>query len=313
MSDLFEFVLAWLIFGMAAVLTWRAWKRESAPPHLDFIQKIKWWVVDKFFINFFISALLVAIVVLPLNWGYSKIFDDNKKSITSENKRESKKIVKSKKADDDLDIEIDDIFSDKTNSSQNNSVNPSPTNTPAPQLGREWIQDSNTGIYLKNPEPTDGESITWSGGYVQDGQYKLADGYGVANWYRYGELKQVDEGTFIKGERNGQFKHKFYPSGNVDYSNWDRGVEIVNSSNSNEVYVGSYSDGTPVYYLINSLSGDPSHAFCTVRAGSDRLDYHFYYKNGTLYYKNSEGYEGAVYGGNSPVAANIWESIQKYR
>ena len=45
MSDLFEFVLAWLIFGMAAVLTWRAWKRESAPPHLDFIQKIKWWVV----------------------------------------------------------------------------------------------------------------------------------------------------------------------------------------------------------------------------------------------------------------------------
>ena len=252
-------------------------------------------------------------MVLPLNWGYSKIFDDNKKSITSENKRESKKIVKSKKADDDLDIEIDDIFSDKTNSSQNNSVNSSPTNTPAAQLGREWIQDSNTGIYLKNPEPTDGESITWSGGYVQDGQYKLADGYGVANWYRYGELKQVDEGTFIKGERNGQFKHKFYPSGNVDYSNWDRGVEIVNSSNSNEVYVGSYSDGTPVYYLINSLSGDPSHAFCTVRAGSDRLDYHFYYKNGTLYYKNSEGYEGAVYGGNSPVAANIWESIQKYR
>ena len=248
MSDLFEFVLAWLIFGMAAVLTWRAWKRESAPPHLDFIQKIKWWVVDKFFINFFISALLVAIVVLPLNWGYSKIFDDNKKSITSENKRESKKIVKSKKADDDLDIEIDDIFSDKTNGSQNNSVNSSPTNTPAPQLGREWIQDINTGIYLKNPEPTDGESITWSGGYVQDGQYKLANGYGVTNWYRYGELKQVDEGTFIKGERNGQFKHKFYPSGNVDYSNWDRGVEILGNVGQNDRWIidfGMYS-----YYAI---------------------------------------------------------------
>ena len=206
------------------------------------------------------------------------------------------------------------------NQPENVSANPTPTNTPEPvvvtapaPLDISWIMDKNTGVYLRNPEPTDGESITWSGGYVQEGQYKFADGYGVTNWYRYGELKQVDEGTFIKGERNGQFKHKFYPSGNVDYSNWDRGVEIVNSSNSNEVYVGSYSDGTPVYYLINSLSGDPSHAFCTVRAGSDRLDYHFYYKNGTLYYKNSEGYEGAVYGGNSPVAANIWESIQKYR
>lgn len=188
-----------------------------------------------------------------------------------------------------------------------------PAEKSAPPLGIEWIQDINTGIYLKNPEPTDGESITWSGGYVQDGQYKFADGYGVTNWYRYGELKQVDEGTFIKGERNGKFKHKFYPSGNVDYSNWDHGTEIVNQASADEIFVGNYNDGTPVYYLIKSLSGDPANAFCTVRAGQDRLDYHFFYKNSVLYYKNSEGYEGEVFGGQSPVAVKIWECINQYR
>jgi len=216
-----------------------------------------------------------------------------------------------------------EVVTESTNPPQNVSANPTPTNNPepvvntaAPPLGIEWIQDINTGIYLKNPEPTDGESITWSGGYVQEGQYKFADGYGVTNWYRYGELKQVDEGTFIKGERNGRFQHKFYPSGNVDYSNWDHGVEIVNQANqagADEVFVGNYNDGTPVYYLINSLSGDPRNAFCTVRAGQDRLDYHFFYKNNILYYKNSEGYEGGVYGGQSPVAEKIWECINKYR
>lgn len=123
-----------------------------------------------------------------------------------------------------------------------------PVEKSAPPLGIEWIQDINTGIYLKNPEPTDGETITWSGGYVQDGQYKFADGYGVTNWYRYGELKQVDEGTFIKGERNGKFKHKFYPSGNVDYSNWNNGTEIVSKVNSNERWIFDF--GMYSYYAI---------------------------------------------------------------
>ena len=118
----------------------------------------------------------------------------------------------------------------------------------APPLGIEWIQDINTGIYLKNPEPTDGESITWSGGYVQEGQYKFADGHGVTNWYRHGELKQVDEGTFIKGERNGSFKHKFYPSGNVSYSDWDHGVEIISNVGRNDRWV--YDFGMCSYYVI---------------------------------------------------------------
>ena len=93
-------------------------------------------------------------------------------------------------------------------------------------VGPHWIQDTNNGIYLWNPEPTDGESIAWSGGYIQDGPYKFADGRGTITWRRYGKTIQVDEGGFSHGRHHGQFKHQFFPSGRIEYSNWDHGTEI---------------------------------------------------------------------------------------
>ena len=91
-------------------------------------------------------------------------------------------------------------------------------------VGEHWIKDSN-GVYLWNPEPNPNETITWTGGYVQDGQYRYANGSGVVTWYLNGEFEQQDEGRFVHGRHDGQFKHTF-PSGRVVYSNWDNGVEI---------------------------------------------------------------------------------------
>lgn len=79
-----------------------------------------------------------------------------------------------------------------------------------------------------------------------------------------------------------------------------------------EVYVGSYSDGTAVYLLthtVNIRSYRPYSFTCTVRAGYDRLSYSFYPYNGSPYYRNSEGYEGYVNGGASPVASNIYRYV----
>ena len=98
-----------------------------------------------------------------------------------------------------------------------------PTSSIIP-TGSHWIKDSRE-VYLWNPEPQDGESITWSGGFVQDGDYKFADGSGIVTWYRNGEVIQVDNGTFRHGRHHGRFSHEF-PSGRVDYSNWDHGVEV---------------------------------------------------------------------------------------
>ena len=77
-----------------------------------------------------------------------------------------------------------------------------------------------------------------------------------------------------------------------------------------EVYVGSYSDGTPVYLQsVNIESRNPYRFSCRVRAGYDRLNYYFYPYNGSPYYRNNEGYEGYVFGGSSPVAANIYRYV----
>ena len=79
-----------------------------------------------------------------------------------------------------------------------------------------------------------------------------------------------------------------------------------------EIYMGRYSDGTAVYFLPQSLgieSYSPLRFYCTVRAGRDYLNYNFYPYNGSPYYRNSEGYSGYVFGGESPVAANIYRHV----
>ena len=84
------------------------------------------------------------------------------------------------------------------------------------------------------------------------------------------------------------------------------------STEAAEIYVGNYSDGTAVYFLPQSLgieSYNPLRFYCTVRAGRDYLNYNFYPYNGSPYYRNSEGYSGYVFGGQSPVAANIYRHV----
>lgn len=79
-----------------------------------------------------------------------------------------------------------------------------------------------------------------------------------------------------------------------------------------EVYVGNYSDGSAVYLLTESVyirSYRPYTFNCQVRAGYDYLNYSFFARNGSPYYRNSEGYEGYVNGGASPVASNIYRYV----
>ena len=80
-----------------------------------------------------------------------------------------------------------------------------------------------------------------------------------------------------------------------------------------EVYVGSYSDGTSVYLLTDTVAGGPSSFDCKVRAGYDYIQYSFFMRGSDPYYRNNEGYEGYVYGGQSPVAKSIWEWVHKYK
>ena len=89
-------------------------------------------------------------------------------------------------------------------------------------------------------------------------------------------------------------------------------VGIQNSAEAREQYVGNYSDGSAVYLLTETVyirSYSPYTFSCTVRAGRDYLDYNFFPLHGSPYYRNSEGYEGYVNGGSSPVASSIYRFV----
>ena len=83
-----------------------------------------------------------------------------------------------------------------------------------------------------------------------------------------------------------------------------------NQAEASEVYVGSYSDGTAVYLLTESIDYPRNTSWlftCTVRAGRDYLDYGFEPAGGgRVTYRNSEGYTGYIDDGSSPVARAIY-------
>lgn len=82
-----------------------------------------------------------------------------------------------------------------------------------------------------------------------------------------------------------------------------------------EYYVGNYSDGTAVYLLTHTIgiqSYNPYRFACTVRAGRDYLYYSFFPHNGSPCYRNNEGYSGFVFGGQSPVAENIYRYVTSH-
>ena len=99
-------------------------------------------------------------------------------------------------------------------------------------------------------------------------------------------------------------------------------VFIGSQAEAREVYVGSYSDGTDVYLLTESISmGRPSPSglqfTCQVRAGGDYLNYRFYGVGYNMYnrrmrYENSEGYSGYV-DSSSPVAAAIYSWVSNHQ
>lgn len=77
-------------------------------------------------------------------------------------------------------------------------------------------------------------------------------------------------------------------------------------------YLGQYSDGTDAYLLtdtIDLISYSPYVFTCFVQYETTSLYYEFFTRGGRPYYKNSEGYEGYVYGGESPVAASIYNYV----
>ena len=172
----------------------------------------------------FLGVILLMVAVLCGGYTYiqnKEVTNTNQIMAQNTNKKVEKKTA-----------EYDNNYNNSSynNSEYNNKMPPNQSATSASKTNKEtpnwhWIKDNNTGVYIWNPEPIEGESIVWNGGYVQDGEYRYANGAGIVTWYKDGKVIQVDDGAFIRGRHHGHFTHKF-PSGRVEYSNWDNGREI---------------------------------------------------------------------------------------
>ena len=78
------------------------------------------------------------------------------------------------------------------------------------------------------------------------------------------------------------------------------------------VYMGQYNDGASAYLLTDTVNIKSYHPYiftCIVDSDGEYLFYVFFPVNGSPYYKNSEGYEAYVFGGQSPIAARIYRYV----
>lgn len=90
------------------------------------------------------------------------------------------------------------------------------------------------------------------------------------------------------------------------------GLSQESTAEATAIYVGTYSDGSDAYLLTDTVYIQSRHPYtfrCTIRYYDNYLDYSFFPSNGSPYYRNSEGYEGYVFGGQSPVAASIYNYV----
>ena len=85
-----------------------------------------------------------------------------------------------------------------------------------------------------------------------------------------------------------------------------------NSAEASAVFLGRYSDGSPAYIITQSVvifDYRPYRFTCTIESDGDFLDYYFFSRNGRPYYRNTEGYEAYVFGGESPIAERIYRFV----
>ena len=75
-----------------------------------------------------------------------------------------------------------------------------------------WIKDNGSNCWAANPDPSPGETITWTGGCEKN----LLSGPGTLTWYIDGKAVGRDEGTFRNGELSGHGRLSFADGANYE-------------------------------------------------------------------------------------------------
>jgi hypothetical protein len=75
-----------------------------------------------------------------------------------------------------------------------------------------WIKDNGSNCWAANPDPSPGETITWTGACENN----LLSGPGTLTWYINGKAIARDEGNFRSGELSGHGRLSFADGANYE-------------------------------------------------------------------------------------------------
>jgi len=185
--------------------------------------------------------------------------------------------------------------------------------------GIHWIKSENNGAYIWNPSPVDGEKIEWSGDYIQDGEYRFAEGYGKVTWYRYGKVVQIDEGNWVRGQRNGKIKQQFISSGKVEYNEWINGriPAPANTITDSDIFVGNSSfTGWNCYIMADTVKPSAQSTqifFLKLKMISRNGELHYldYTFNLDGNFETNEGFKSKADEIKTPIEWNILQVLKK--
>lgn len=140
-----------------------------------------------------------------------------------------------------------------------------------------WIEASNNGARIWNPEPQEGESVRWSGGTIREGDKIYAQGYGKLEWSMDGNVFETTEGNFEHGKQNGRFTHT-NANGEKFYSEWDNGEPVSvekpaapGTFNAKDLSLGEFTIDDRADKVASKLGKAPSAT--TNSDGGNRLKY----------------------------------------
>ena len=88
-----------------------------------------------------------------------------------------------------------------------------------------------------------------------------------------------------------------------------------NQAEAQDVYCGTYSDGSKAYLMTETIQTNDSEMYCTVKATKGNNVIYIYYKFGYgrgIWYSNSQGFSGECTQYGTPIAWNIQNEASRY-
>lgn len=119
------------------------------------------------------------------------------------------------------------------------------------KIGKEWVADKDTGVYVFYADHKDNEKISWLGESVEYNGARYANGSGRIVYYKEGKMDKIDYGEYVKGKKNDKIM-RVYSDGKIEVGLWNNGEEVKNTDIGNLYNAGGAQGSFMLYHVAIS-------------------------------------------------------------